>query len=152
MQESQNNELLSKILIVDDEIAVLKAIQRRLEVDYECDIAESGISGLEKIKSNHYPVIITDMTMPEMSGVDFIQQARAITPETVFMILTGNQDETSLTKARQEGQVFRILNKPCSFSELQASIEAARKHYRFVNMKRGLENELIDFDQDISKA
>ena len=45
MQESQNNELLSKILIVDDEIAVLKAIQRRLEVEYDCDIADSGVSG-----------------------------------------------------------------------------------------------------------
>lgn len=113
-----------KVLFVDDERAILRAIQRRIGFEYAVEIAESGPEALEKIQnSGPYEIIFTDMRMPKMDGLEFILQARELTPDSLFVMLTGNNDKDTADHAHEQGRVFRFLNKPCDPDEIKATIE-----------------------------
>src|SRR5690606_10702833 len=74
-------------------------------------------------------VVVTDMRMPHMNGVQFVAQARKQWPDTVYMMLTGNQDQATASAAVNEGHVFRFLNKPCQGDDLRLAVLAGlRKH------------------------
>src|SRR5882724_1862128 len=103
-----------KILLVDDDAKLLSSLKRNLCFDYDLTIAESGQQALDRLEAHeHFSVIVTDMRMPHMDGVQFIEKARRVAPNTVYLMLTGNQDIQTAMKAVNDGQVFRFLNKPC---------------------------------------
>src|ERR1700733_9495114 len=83
----------AKILLVDDEPAVLAAYERSLRKDFEVDTAIGGELGLKAIREHGpYATVISDMRMPGMSGTQFLTQARQAAPDTVRMLLTGYTD------------------------------------------------------------
>lgn len=109
----------SRILIVDDEQPLLNGL-RRLGDYYDLVTANSGDAALHEIESHKgFAVVLTDMRMPGMNGIQLIQQARMIAPDTVYMMLTGNQDQATAIKAVNDGQVFRFLNKPCDHDHIR---------------------------------
>lgn len=118
-----------KILLVDDEINITKALRRLLmEVDqYEVFTADSGADGLLLLKEEpDVGVIISDQRMPQMTGVEFLAQARELTPDAVRILLTGYADIEASIGAINQGAVFRYLTKPWKDEELlQAVSEAA---------------------------
>ncbi len=120
---------VNKLLIVDDDQGLLKGLKRNLCMHLKVDIANSGPEGLEKLTSTPFSVIISDMQMPGMNGVDFIQKARAISPDTTFMMLTGNQDLETEVKASAVGRVFRFLHKPCDVLSIRNAVSLAQDHY-----------------------
>ncbi len=128
------------ILFVDDESNILSAIKRQLRKDFRnIDLAESGPEGLDIIKAKGpYAVVVSDMRMPEMDGVQFLSRVRDIAPETVRMMLTGNADQETAIKAVNEGRIFRFLNKPCPREMLKSSVEAALEQYRLITAEREL--------------
>jgi DNA-binding NtrC family response regulator len=80
-----------KILFVDDEPNVLQSIKRGMRSEFELDIACGGQEGLASIQSSGpYAVVVSDMRMPGMNGIEFLEQARALAPDTVRIMLTGN--------------------------------------------------------------
>jgi response regulator RpfG family c-di-GMP phosphodiesterase len=85
-----------------------------------------------------FAVVVTDMRMPRMDGLEFIRQARLKSPDTVYIMLTGNQDQRTSVQALNEGHVFRFLNKPCQSGELVNAIEAAIRQYQLVTSEREL--------------
>ena len=102
------------VLFVDDDVKLLDGVTRRFETLFELQVASSGEEGLQKIReSGPFAVVVSDMRMPVMDGLQFIEQARGIAQETVFMMLTGNQDLLTASNAVNRGQVFRFLTKPC---------------------------------------
>ncbi len=116
----------ARILIVDDEVLVLKAISRSLEFDFDLTLATSGLEALKLIRHQAaFEIIISDLRMPEMDGIEFIRRARQFSPESVFMLLTGNQDLAEAECAVDKGLVFRIMEKPCNKDSILESIHAA---------------------------
>ena len=100
-----------RILIVDDEQPLLNGLRRRLGDFYDLVTANSGDAALAEIEAHgEFAVVMTDMRMPGMNGVQFIQQARTVAPDSVYLMLTGNQDQATAIKAVNDGQVFRFLN------------------------------------------
>ena len=128
-----------RLLIVDDEQPLLNGLRRRLGDYYDLVTANSGDAALQEIENHgEFAVVLTDMRMPGMNGIQFIQQARIIAPDSVYMMLTGNQDQATAIKAVNDGQVFRFLNKPCDHEHIRRALDAGLAQYRLVTAERVL--------------
>jgi len=137
--------MTNKILFVDDEPAVLDGYKRMLRKDFEIDTAVGGEPGLETIKAQGpYAVVISDMRMPKMDGVQFLSQVRQLSPDTIRMVLTGYADIKSAMDAVNEGYLFRFLAKPCDKDHMGKALTAALLQYRLVTAEKELlENTLM---------
>jgi CheY-like chemotaxis protein len=131
--------MTKKILLVDDDPKLLNSLKRNLCIEYDVTIAESGQQALDRLEAlEQFSVIVTDMRMPHMDGVQFIEKARRLAPNTVYLMLTGNQDIQTAMKAVNDGQVFRFLNKPCEVAEIKRALDAALKQYSLIHTEKEL--------------
>lgn len=133
-----------KILFVDDEANVLAAFQRQLRREFRINTALGGEQAL-RVMEQHGPfaVMVSDMRMPEMDGVQLLAEVRRRAPDTIRVMLTGNADRQTAIDAVNEGQIFRFLTKPCPGEALTRTLHAALKQYRLVSAERDLlENTL----------
>jgi len=129
----------TRVLFLDDEQSLLNGIQRRLGFDYDMTCCTSGEEALRVMReAGPFAVVVTDMRMPMMDGVQFIRQARAVSPDSVFVMLTGNQDQATVIQAMNEGQVFRFLNKPCDHDVLRRMVDAALHQHRLITSEKEL--------------
>lgn len=128
-----------RILFVDDDPNVLAAFQRTLRKQFSFDTALGGTEALAMIKEcGPYAVIVADMQMPGMNGIEFLARAREDAPETVRVMLTGNADQQTAVEAVNQGAVFRFLTKPCPPEQLHTTLETSLKHYELLRMERDL--------------
>lgn len=133
--------MTEKILFVDDEENILLSIRRELRKRFEVHTAISGDAALEVLKSEGpFAVIISDMRMPVMNGIQLLAKVRDLYPDTVRIMLTGNADQDTAIEAVNRGQIFRFLNKPCPTSTLVTAIALALHQYRLITAER----ELLD--------
>jgi response regulator RpfG family c-di-GMP phosphodiesterase len=122
-----------KILCVDDDPNILAAYTRRLRKDFDLDIASSALEGLEKIgKTGPYAVVVSDMQMPGMNGIEFLARVKLTAPETVRIMLTGQGDLSVAMNAVNQGNIFRFLTKPCPPEELAFALHAGIEQYNLV--------------------
>jgi response regulator RpfG family c-di-GMP phosphodiesterase len=126
------------ILFVDDEELLLSSYQRVLRKQFQFDVAKSGQEALDKFRSTSYAVIVSDMRMPGMNGVELLKQIRSTSPETVRLMLTGNSDIQTAIEAVNEGCVFRFLTKPCSPDSLANAINDGLQQYRLIRSEKDL--------------
>lgn len=106
------------ILFVDDEQSILKSIQRGLfEETYNKHFALNGEDALKIMSEKEISVLITDMRMPEMSGLELLKIVQEKYPDTVRIILTGYAQVSTLMSAINSGQVYRYLTKPWKLDE-----------------------------------
>ncbi|MBI3450409.1 MAG: response regulator [Acidobacteria bacterium] len=128
-----------RILCVDDEQAVLDGLSLNLHRRYEVVTATSGAAGLEILQRDPSIAVVTsDMRMPGMDGAAFLSRARAVLPNAVRVLLTGQADMSSAITAVNEGQIFRFLTKPCQPNVLVATVDAAAEQHRLINAERVL--------------
>jgi response regulator RpfG family c-di-GMP phosphodiesterase len=83
-------------------------------------------------------VIVSDMRMPQMDGVELLSKIKATYPDTVRIMLTGNADVQTAAKAVNEGSIFRFLTKPCSKELMATTLTAALMSYRLVTAEKQL--------------
>ncbi len=133
-----------KVLFVDDEPNVLQSIRRSLRKDFDLDTAEGGEEALRLLKANKtYAIIVSDMRMPGMNGVELLAQAKIDSPDTVRMMLTGNADQQTAVDAVNHGDIFRFLNKPCDTDQLVQAIRNGLRQHRLITAEKELlENTL----------
>jgi CheY-like chemotaxis protein len=137
--ESFRRYMPTKILLVDDEPAVLAGYERTLSREFEVDTAVGGELGLKAIHSSGpYAVIISDMRMPGMSGSQFLAKVRQSAPDTVRMLLTGYTDLGAAMEAVNEGNIFRFLTKPCVKEVLVAAINSGAEQYELIRLEKEL--------------
>lgn len=115
------------ILYVDDEEHNLISFKATFRREYNILTAKSAKEGLEIIQHNIINLIITDQRMPEMTGVQFLEQIVKKYPDPVRMVLTGFSDVEAIIDAINNGQVFRYITKPWDENELRMTIENARQ-------------------------
>jgi len=128
-----------KVLIVDDDTNLLAAIRRQFRGTFNITTAEGGREGLNILKEdNSFSVVISDMKMPEMNGIQFLTIAGQLAPDTVRVMLTGNADLQTAMHAVNEGNIFRFLIKPCHKDTMEWAIEAAIKQHRLIVSEREL--------------
>lgn len=128
-----------RVLCVDDEPSVLSGLARILRRDFEVVTAEGGAKGLAQLDGeSEFAVVTSDLRMPEMDGIAFLSAFRERAPDTTRILLTGNADLSAAVAAVNEGNIFRLLSKPCEAEKLRAVIEAAAEQYRLVTSERVL--------------
>src|SRR3990172_6792426 len=128
-----------RVLFVDDEQSLLNGIERRLTGLFELSTASSGAAALLTMDENGpFAVVVTDMRMPKMDGVQFIKAARSKAPDSVYIMLTGNQDQATAIQALNEGHAFRFLTKPCPSADLRTAIEAGLRQYQLITCEKEL--------------
>lgn len=127
----------TKILCVDDDANILAGFQRNLRKQFILDTAVGGEQGLAAIEANGpYAVVVADMQMPRMNGIQFLTHVEQRAPDTVRVMLTGNADQKTAMDAVNEGHVFRFLTKPCSPESLAATLAAGLGQYRLITAER----------------
>jgi response regulator RpfG family c-di-GMP phosphodiesterase len=130
-----------KILFVDDEPNILAVFERLLRKKYVFETCTSGEAALAVLSSRGpFAVIVSDLRMPGLDGVQFLARARERFPEIVRMLLTGFADIQHALEAVNQGSLFRFLTKPCAHETLCMALDAALAQHQLITAER----ELLD--------
>jgi DNA-binding response OmpR family regulator len=140
----------ARILIVDDDAHVLLALSRalRLKGYLYVDEAHSGAEAVEKITHMPYDLMMLDIRMPEMDGMEVLQKAQQIRPNLLVIILTGHAAMESALAALKSGMVVDYLLKPASLEQVEAAIrKALRKRLNELQQRHSLETAIAALEQ-----
>lgn len=114
------------VLLVDDESCVLNSLTRELRKEpYHLLTAGGAEEGLRMLRERKVSVILSDMRMPQMSGVEFLTAAAEFSPDSVKMILSGYSDSGLVMSAINTGIVWRYLTKPWQTDDLKIALRNA---------------------------
>ena len=118
-----------KIIVVDDEPANLRLLERLFRHEYQVITAESGEEALRQLGQHDAALLITDQRMPGMTGVELLKHTATIRPHMVRIILTGYTDVETLVEAINSGLVYKYVTKPWNNDELRLTVSRALEHY-----------------------
>lgn len=128
-----------RILFVDDEPGVLDGYRRLLHKEFSLDTAIGGVEGLAAIAEHGpYAVVISDIRMPGMDGVQFLAKVRVQSPDTVRIALTGHADIEAAINSVNEGAIFRFLTKPCPKETLAKAVTTGLMQHRLITAEKDL--------------
>jgi DNA-binding NtrC family response regulator len=117
-----DNKSQSRVLVVDDEHVILETLIEMFEIrGYKCDGTTSAKEALEFIKRNNYDLIISDVSMPIMSGPDFFKQVKAMNIQSTFVFITGYEVPEKIMNIIK--QADGLIVKPVSFDKFFSSLE-----------------------------
>ena len=133
-----------KILCVDDEVNILLSLQRQLRKQIHLESAlgpEKALAAIER--DGPFAVVVSDLQMPGMNGLELLARVRELSPATVRIMLTGQADLDTAIAAVNQGNIFRFLTKPCSAEQLAGTLNAALEQHRLITVEQNLlENTL----------
>jgi diguanylate cyclase (GGDEF)-like protein len=129
------------ILIVDDEPEIRDMVRGMLCESYKCTTAGSAEEALLLIQAEKYGLVISDINMGGMSGLEMIPQVRASAPDTVIMMISGEQTIERAIEAMRVG-AFDYIMKPFNFQRVEAAVRRALEHHSLLATKRRHENHL----------
>lgn len=114
-----------RALIVDDDTAHAHTMSEILErIDYPCDVATSGEEGLERVEANSYDVVVTDLLMKNVDGMQLLRKTKELLPHCEVIMVTGQGTVPKAVEAMQKG-AFNFLEKPIGSKRLRAVFERA---------------------------
>lgn len=121
----------SRVLMVDDDRSMANALSRALSLQFDITIANSGEEALELMRQeNPFEVVVTDLRMPQMDGVELIQAVKELAPNAVFILLTGTNDSGTQEYIASAGGVYCTLYKPCTTKDIRTAINGAFEQYK----------------------
>lgn len=131
---------MSKILLIEDEAAIRRVLSKILSEEndsYQVEEAEDGVSGLEKIKNNDYDLVICDIKMPKMDGVELLEEVKKIKPEIPMVMISGHGDMETAIQAMRLG-AFDYISKPPDLNRLLNTVRNALDRKQLV-----VENKIL---------
>jgi two-component system, NtrC family, response regulator PilR len=135
---------MARILVIDDDPVILKVIADILKsVDYEVSTSPDGESGIKELEADNYDLVITDLMMPGVGGMEVLDHVLNNSPKTMCIILTGYGTIKSSVGAIKNG-AFDYITKPVTASELLVGVEKALKF-------RSLEEENIRLKKELRR-
>ena len=112
---------------------------RNLGRRFQLETCESGEAAVDLLaRGETYAVVVADMQMPGMDGVQLLSRFRQQTPDTVRIMLTGNADQLTAVEAINRGHIFRFLNKPCSMDALAQAITDGLRQHQLIRAEKDL--------------
>ncbi|WP_209404461.1 sigma-54 dependent transcriptional regulator [Pseudozobellia sp. WGM2] len=149
---------MSKILVVEDEAAIRRVLVKILSEEnnaYQLEEAEDGVKGLEAIKNNDYDLVLCDIKMPKMDGVEVLEAAKKVKPEIPFIMISGHGDLETAVNTMRIG-AFDYISKPPDLNRLLTTVRNAldRKELvvenKILKKKVGKNYEMIGDSDEIS--
>lgn len=126
-----------KILFVDDDQQILAALRFSLGQRFNLTTAEDAEAGLHCLAgSGPFAVIVSDLHMPAMGGVEFLETVKGRSPDTVRLMLTSKGDLESAIQVVNQANIFRFLTKPCATDVMVKCLHDALKQYRLIMAER----------------
>ena len=134
-----------RVLIVDDDPNLLSSLRRQLIDHFDLTLAQGGKEALLAVQRAQeaqapFAVVVCDMQMPELDGIQTLRRIQDIAPETVLLMLTGNADQKTAIDAINQGNVLRFYTKPCPMDTLVSGIKSGIEQYKI----RIFERELLE--------
>ena len=127
----------NKILCVDDEESILRGFQLNLRKDFELHLASDGVEGLEVFEEEgDFALVLSDMRMPRMNGAEMLAEIKKRDHEVSTILLTGHTDFESAMAAVNDGNVFRMLSKPCPPERLIKVLKDGLEQHDLIKSKR----------------
>lgn len=137
--------MTEKILLVDDDRNILDGYKRSLGREFVIETVLGGQDALSLVsESGPYAVVIADMQMPGMHGIELLVRVKSLSPDTVRVMLTGNADRDTAINAINEGSIFRFLSKPCSKEMMAKTLTAALVQYRMATAEKFLLEQTLN--------
>ena len=131
----------ARVLIVDDEPQIREVLCDLLEMDYECESVSSAEEALEILPLKPFSLVVSDITMNGMSGLEMIPRVIEISPETVVVMISGMQTIESAIDALRHG-AFDYIMKPFDLRQVESAVKRALDYYELRTAKRRYENHL----------
>jgi len=114
-----------RVLIADDDVSHAEALADGLEMDgYHCRIVHSGKEALARLSEESFDAVLTDLVMPDVSGIEVLQSARGLQPDAVVLLVTGHESVKTAVDALRHGAAD-YLTKPVDLAELRARLARA---------------------------
>ena len=130
------------VLIVDNEAAHARTVAESLErVGFQCAIATSGTQGVERMGNESFDVVITDLRMPDIDGLELLKRAKQLLPQAEVILATGHGTVASAVAAMQQG-AFNYLQKPLDLAQLRVVAEKAAEAARLRRTNEELHRRL----------
>jgi len=131
-----------RILFADDESSIQELMRIELpRLGHEATICPDGRTAIAALERTSYDCVIVDLDMPGAGGLDVVTRARAISPDSEAVIITGKSSVESAISAVRQG-VFDYLTKPCKLADIQAVLERVRKKRELTARLRALERRV----------
>ena len=129
--------MLRRILCVDDDSRILQAFERQFRRQFDLQTALGPQEGLKALADDGpFAVVVSDLKMPGMNGIEFLAVVRRSAPDTVRVMLTGDADLNAAIAAVNEGKIFQFLNKPCPSDKFARTLESALEQHRVLTAER----------------
>jgi response regulator RpfG family c-di-GMP phosphodiesterase len=127
------------ILFVDDDPVILKFYKDYFEREFQVDTALSGAAALERIQRGEpIAVLVSDMKMPGMNGIELLLKVKEVSPDTVRLMLSADTERPTTMEAINRSHIYQFLDKPCAPEMMQLALEAALKQYQMTIAEREL--------------
>jgi response regulator RpfG family c-di-GMP phosphodiesterase len=130
-----------RLLVADDDAAVRSVLAEMLCADYECESVGSAEEALELLESGEFQLVLSDIAMPGMSGLELIPRVRELSPDTLVIVVSGSQEIESAVEALRAG-AFDYLVKPFDLEHIKFAVRRGLEHQRLRAAKRGYETYL----------
>ncbi len=145
-----------KVLVVDDEASVRELLRRGLSQmgHFLVDVASNGLEAIEKIEKDLFDLVLTDLKMPEMGGIELLKTIKGTRPELTVIIMTAHGSIETAVEAMKKG-ADDYITKPIDFNELLIHISKAQKQSLILKENRWLKLEVrkkFEFDKIIGKS
>ena len=144
IQKKEAGDSTVRVLVIDDDPSVLEVLTEVLQTSgYAVDAAEGGQSGIGMLEKNHYDLVLTDLAMPQVGGMEVLDYVTSQTPKTKCIILTGRGSIKSSVDSIKKG-AFDYITKPIAPSELLVVVEKAMRF-------KDLEEENLRLKRELRK-
>ena len=133
----------AKILIIDDEPAVLSVLKALLSTTHDCRTATSAVEAIEYLKEETYDLVLSDIMMPGMSGLELLAEITKLSRETVVILISGNLNIQSAIEAMRRG-AFDYVTKPFNLSDVETAVARGLRHRWLLRANEQYEHHLED--------
>jgi len=148
---TSDSDPIYSILYIDDEENNLISFKSTFRRDYHIHLASSGQEGLEIMENHNIQLVITDQRMPDMSGIEFLEQIVPLYPDCMRMILTGFSDLEAVIQAINKGNIYRYVSKPWNREDLKITIDSALEVYNLKSQNKHLIDDLKEANQNLER-
>jgi response regulator RpfG family c-di-GMP phosphodiesterase len=143
---------VARILVVDDEEVIALGLAETLSREgYQACSESSAVQALHRLREEPFAVILTDQRMPELSGLEFLSQAKQIQPDATRILMTGVLNLNTVIEAINQGEIYRFIVKPWLREELLVTVKNGAQRYELIRRNAELQRATQAMNQRLAE-
>lgn len=133
---------MAKILVIDDQRAIRTSLKDILELEgHTIELAENGVEGIDKFNADSFDMVITDIKMPEMDGMEVLSKIMELKPETAVIMISGHGDIDTAVESIKKG-AYDFIEKPLDLNRLLITVKNATERTNLVVETKALKKKV----------